>query len=76
MVVAFLHSCDIFGVFFIFVVGGVAIWDGISKAVKKTKSRILVVSVSKRMYAVDNARQDGERVEGTFFDTVSCTEVE
>ena len=72
----FLHSCEIFGVVFIFVVGGVAIWDGISKSVKEIKSKILVVGVGERLYAVDNARRDGERGEGTSFDAASCTEVE
>ena len=76
MVVVFLYSCEIFGVIFIVVVGGVDIWDGITKAVKKTKSGILVVSVGERVYTVDNARQDGERGKGMSFDAASCTEVE
>ena len=76
LVVAFLHSCNIFGVIFVVVFGGVAIWDGISKAIKKIKSRIMVVSVCKRVHAVDNARWYGERGKGTSFYVVSCTEVE
>ena len=76
MVVAFLQSCDISGVVFIVLVRGVAIRDGITKTVKKTKSRILVVSVGERVHATDNARRGGERVEGTSFDVASCTEVE
>ena len=76
MVVVFLYSCEIFGVIFIVVVGGVDIWDGITKAVKKTKSGILVVSVDERVYAVDDVRRDRERGEGTSFDAASCTEVE
>ena len=43
---------------------------------KKIKSRILVVSVGKRVHAVDNARWDRERGEGKSFDVASCTEVE
>ena len=37
---------------------------------------ILVVSIGDRVYAVGNARWDGERNEGTSFDAASCTEVE
>ena len=61
---------------FIFVVGGVAIWDRITQVVKKIKIRILVVSVGERIHAVDNVCRDGERVKGTPFDTVSGKEVE
>ena len=75
MVVVFLHSCEIYGVIFIVVVGGVAIWDRITKAVKKIKSRILVISVGERVHAVNNARRDGERDKGKSFDVESCTEV-
>ena len=76
MVVAFLNSYEISGVIFIVVVRGVAVWDGITKAVKKIKSGILVVSVIKRVYTVNNARQDRERGEGTLFDAAFCKEVE
>ena len=62
MVVAFLHSYDIFGVVFIFAVGGVTIWDGITKVVKKIKSGILGVVVGEHVHAVDNMRQEGEIV--------------
>ena len=34
LVVLFLHSCKISGVVLIVVIGGVAIWDGITKVVK------------------------------------------
>ena len=43
---------------------------------RKTKSGILVVSTGERVHAVDNARQDGEKGEGTSFDAASCTEVD
>ena len=72
----FLHSCEIFGNVFVFVTRGVAICDGIHKAVKEIKSSNLVVSVSKHVYAVDNTCRDGERGESTSFNMVSCTEVE
>ena len=76
LVVTFLHPCEIFGVVPIFVVGGVTIWDGISKEVKEIKSRILVVDVGKRVNAIDNARRYGKRGEDTLFDAASCAEVE
>ena len=76
LIVAFLQYFKIFGVVFIVVVRVVAIWVGIPKAVKIIKSRILVFSVRNCVYAVDNARQDGDRGEGTLFDEASCTEVE
>ena len=66
MVVVLLHSCDIPGIVFIVVVWGVAIWDGITKAVKTIKNRILVVSVGKRVHAMNNTRRDGERGKGYF----------
>ena len=74
--VTFLHSCEIFGVVLIFVVGGVTIWDGISKAVEEIRSRILVVGVSKRDNEISNVRPDRERGEGTSFDAASCAEFE
>ena len=61
MVFLFLHSCEISGIVFIFFVGGVAIWDRITQAVKKINIRILVVSVGERIHAVDNVCWDGER---------------
>ena len=75
-IVPFLHSCDIFRIILILVVGVVTIWDVISKAVEEIKSRILIVGVGKRVNAINNARQDGERDEGTSFDVASCAEVE
>ena len=76
LVVAFIHYCEISGVVLIVVVGGVATWDEITKGVKKIKSGIMVIGVGKRMHAVDNARQEGGRGEGTPFDASSCTEIE
>ena len=76
LVVTFLHPCEIFGVVPIFVVGGVTIWDGISKAVEEIKSQILVVSVGERVNAINNARRYRERGEGTSFDAASYVEVE
>ena len=76
LVVAFLQSCEISGVVSVVVFGGVAVWYGITKAVKKIKSGILVVSVGERMRAVDNACRDGERDEVTLFDVASCKEVQ
>ena len=76
LVVVFLHSCKIPAVVFIVVFGGVAIWDRITKTVKKTRSVILVVRVGECVHAVDKARQDGERGKGTLFDAASCTKVE
>ena len=75
IVVTFLHSCEIFGVVIIFVVGGVTIWDGISKAVEEIKSGVLVVGVGERVNAINNARRDGERGDGTSFYAASCAEV-
>ena len=72
IVVPFLHSREIFGVVLIFIFGVVTIWDGISKAVEEIKSGILVVGVSERMNAINNARRDGERGEGTSFDAEYC----
>ena len=43
---------------------------------KKIKSGILFVSVGERVHAVDSARWDGERGEGTLFDAAFCKEVE
>ena len=39
-------------------------------------SGILVVGVGERVNAINNARQEGERGEGTPFDATSCAEVE
>ena len=36
----------------------------------------MVVSIGKRVYAVDNMRWDGTRGEGTLFDAASCKEAE
>ena len=36
----------------------------------------MVVSIGKRVYAVDNMRWDGKRGEDTLFDAASCKEVE
>ena len=44
--------------------------------VKKTKSRILVLSIGKRVHAVDNTCWDGERGKGTLFDAASGAEFE
>ena len=60
----------------IFVVGGVTIWDGISKAVEEINIGILVVGVGERLKAINNACRDGERGKGTSFDEASCVEVE
>ena len=49
-------------------------WDGISKAVEEIKSGILVVGVSERMNAINNARRDGDRGDGTSFDVASCAD--
>ena len=76
LIFTFLQSCEIFGVVLVLVVGGVTIWNGISEAVKEIKSRILVVGVGERVNAINNARRDGERGEGTSFDTAFCAEVE
>ena len=76
MVVVLLHSCEISGGFFIVVVGDVGIWDRITQAVKKIKSRIMVVSVGECVHAVHNAFRDGERGKCTTFDVPSGTEVE
>ena len=75
LIVALLHSCEIFGVVLIFVIGGVTIWDGISKAVEEIKSNILVFGIGKIVDAIDNAHWYGNRDEGTLFDAVSCAEV-
>ena len=74
LIVTSLHSCEIFGVVPIFVFGGVTMWDGISKAVEEIKSGILVVGVSERMNAINNARRDGDRGDGTSFDVASCAD--
>ena len=76
MFVVFLHTFNISGVVFIVFVRGVAIWDGITKAVKKTKSGILVVSVGNPVHTVNNARRDRERGNGDLFYVASCTEVD
>ena len=70
LVVTLIHSCETFGVIFIVVVGYVAILDRITQVVKKIKIGILVVSVGKRIHAVNNACQDGERGKVTSFDAV------
>ena len=62
--------------FSFFFVGGVTIWDGISKAAKEIKSRILVVGVGERVNVINNACRYGKRGEGTPFDAASCAEVE
>ena len=36
----------------------------------------MVVGVGKRVKAIDNARRDGERSEGTSFDAASCVDIE
>ena len=76
IVVPFFHSCEIFGVVLIFFVGGVTIWDGISKAVEEIKNGVLVVVVDERVNTINKARRDGERGEGTLFDEASYAEVE
>ena len=76
MVVVLIHSCKIYAVFFIFVTRGVAIWHRSTQAVKKTKSRILVVSIGERVHAVDNVFQDGDTGKGKLFDSVSRTNFE
>ena len=76
IVVPFLHSCEIFGVVLIFVVGGVTIWDGISKAAEEIKSGVLAVGVSECVNTINNACRDRERGDGTSFDVASCAEVE
>ena len=53
--VPLLHSCEIFGLVLVFVVGGVTICDGISKAVEEIKRGVLVVSVGECMNAINNA---------------------
>ena len=73
IVVPFLHYCELFGVVLIFVVGGVTVWDGISKAVEEIKIRVLFFSVGKRVNATNNERWDRERGEGTSFDAASYT---
>ena len=55
LVVVFLNSCNTSDAVFVVVVRGVTIWDRINQAVKNIKRRILVISVSKLVHAVDNA---------------------
>ena len=59
-VVIVIHSCKTYGIVCVVVVGWVAILDRVYQAVKKVKSRILVIGFCKCVHTVNNGRWDGK----------------